>query len=166
MKDKEREKRLNGRLKNNACMVTEDEKLKKHVPEFTNYEVVYKGSEVLSILYKDPVASNWDKDYKQAYNYVMKTNKGYIFAEDLFDTTDKEKLAELVNILNKGAATEESKLNADRLWFDLYFEKSDGIVKLVLYYYLEEDDTRYTITVPVEEIRKYFTEEFKALNLE
>jgi hypothetical protein len=73
---------------------------------------------------------------------------------------------ELVNVLNSVAPSEESKLKVDTLFTtSQYFEQdSNGQVNLVVYHYISGDDARYSMSVPVESVRHFFTDEFKSLD--
>ena len=164
MKDKEREERLNGQLGNKSCMVVENEN-GDFVPEFINYEVTYKGSEVLSIIYTDSVVDYGD-DYFYAYNYTMKSNTGLLFGEMLFDLTDEAKVKELVEIFNSKITVDYFKFTVDNFWgIGIYFEQLDsGFVDVVIYFYASyEDDEMQVLHIPLEEVREYFTDEYKYL---
>lgn len=164
MKDKDREDKLNGQLGNKSCMVVEDEN-GNHLPEFLNYEVTYKGSEVLSIIYTDSVAYSGD-GYFDAYNYTMKSNTGLLFEDMLFDLTDETKVKELVEIFNSKITVDYFKFTVDEFWgFGIYFEQLDsGSVDVVIYFYASyEDDEMQVLHIPLEEVREYFTDEYKEL---
>jgi|LGVF01.1.fsa_nt_gb hypothetical protein len=96
----------------------------------------------------------------------MKSNTGLLFEDMLFDVTDEAKLQELVDIFNSRITVDYFKFTVENFWgFGIYLDQLDsGSVDVVIYFYASyEDDEMQVLHIPLEEIREYFTEEYKEL---